>query len=88
LWRWARQQNRLKFLSGFFIAPDQNLRKDKHMNLGDIVVNQKGWQGEVVEKKRSSRFGKQCLVQYASRREWESEISLMRAVKGKVATRK
>lgn len=54
------------------------------MKTGDIVVNVKGWQGriEVITRPhRTSKFGPQCLVQYASRREWESQSALQMVVK-------
>lgn len=41
------------------------------MKAGDIVVNTQGWQGEILEV-----VNNKCLVQYASRREWEYKLSL------------
>ena len=46
------------------------------MKKGDIVINALGWQGEVIKKSKSKRFGVQVLVEYASRREWENILSL------------
>ena len=52
--------------------------------IGDTVKNVEGWQGTVVGTHTSPRFGRQCLVQYVSAREWESEDALFLAAKAPV----
>jgi preprotein translocase subunit YajC len=50
------------------------------MKIGDTVINASGWQGEILKISPSPRFGDPVLVQYASRREWETQGELVVAV--------
>lgn len=55
---------------------------------GDIIRNERGWQGQVVDVSHSARFGTQVLVQYASTRRWEYRSLVEKVADGRDETRR